>query len=61
MKVCIAFSFNKDGTTGMNNAIVCNKPEVPSESELRKIRDQIKNFGKYDEVIILNYIPLRED
>ena len=61
MKILISFSFQKDAQFGMGNAVVHNKDSVPSEKDLIEFKKKIKKFGKYEDITILNWIPLRED
>ena len=60
MRVLIAFSYVKNGTSGMSNATVNGKAAIPSEDNLVKVKKQIKKFGQYDDVVILNWIPLMD-
>jgi hypothetical protein len=60
MKVFIAFNYTKGSVTGFSNAVVSGKPEVPSEEDLLKIKQHIKYFGQYDDVVIINYIRLSD-
>ena len=62
MKNYIAYMyFGKDGAYGIGAGYVNTEHEKPTENEIDKMIDELKEKNKWSSVLLLNMIPVHEE